>query len=788
LTLTPHGIVAPVGSEVVLLATVSDGQSQPMPGQRVEWMLSPDSAGQLMTLDRRSRILTPHRNRPKKVDNSYAIANTTSQMTTLTRGTPTQVDDVAVQPGQAWISVSSATGGASYVTAFAPNIATWDRRKQTTIIYWVDAQFSFPAPAIGPVGSRQIFTTVVSRSSDGSPIEGYRVRYTITGGLPAAFAPGGVSEIEVATDADGRASVEVFQPQPARGESTIQIEIARPPGFAGSGDRRLVVGRGATMMSWTAPEIAVSIAGPAQAQVGATATYRIEATNTGDGPVSELVLTNRTPTGLSYQSSSVPADSSPSGLEWRLGELGPGQVQSIDVNYEVTREGVIRNCVVANTAEGVTAEDCATTNTSRPSLDIRVTGPETARLGEDVTFAITITNRNNTDITGLIIKDTYDAGLQHEVNKNPIERDLGTLAAGSTRDDLAVTFRVTQVGRLCHTVEVRGNGIQPTSAIACVNVIGESGPPAEQPPTEQPPTEQPPAEQPSLGPEGQPGLRVDKQGPQRARVGDTIRFDLTVTNTGETDLTNVKVVDTYDRGLEPSRVSEGWIIEDEKLTWRFDRMRPGEIRQLQVEVECTEALRACSNAVVSADSGLTLADEACVQIDPAEPPVDDAGPPPEGPQLQPAPGHGATEPSTPEEETSGPGLVLNITDLRDEVPVGRTVTYEVTVTNPRNVSDRNVELVVNVPTGMTPVATGTVAPSKHTITGRTVRFNPVAEIRPGESLIFRVPIRADRAGRFTVEAKAISNTQRSALYATEETNIYSEGSRRRLRGHPQKRS
>jgi hypothetical protein len=50
LTLAPQTMVAPVGSDVVLLATARDGLGQPLAGHRVEWMLSPDSVGQLITL------------------------------------------------------------------------------------------------------------------------------------------------------------------------------------------------------------------------------------------------------------------------------------------------------------------------------------------------------------------------------------------------------------------------------------------------------------------------------------------------------------------------------------------------------------------------------------------------------------------------------------------------------------------------------------------------------------------------------------------------------------------
>ncbi len=759
LSLLPQTMVAPVGSDVVLLATARDGRGQPLAGQRVEWMLSPDSVGQLITLDRNTQGRKNKHRIPTKVDNHFAVGTTSSRLTTITRGTPTQVDDVVVGQGQAWISVSSATDGTSYVTAFAPNLPAWDSRKQTSIIYWVDAQFSFPAPIIGPVGSPQVLSTIVTRTSDGSPLKGYQVRYSILDGPPAGFSGSSTTEIEVPTDGEGRAVVELFQTQPARGENTVQVEVVRPHGFSTSGDRRLLVGRGTTLVTWTSPDINARISGPQEAQVGSTATYRIDLVNPGDGSLANVVVTNRVPSGLRYQQSSLAAENLAGSLQWRLDSLGPGQSESIEVDYEVTRPSTIRNCITVSAAEGLTAESCATTQTVLPDVQLRVSGPETVRVGQPVTFAISITNPGSLPVTGLVIKDTFGPGLVHAAAVSPIERELGTLGPGETRDDLAVTFRVARAGRLCHQVQLSGQGLRPIQQTVCVNALAAAPPAAAD------------GAVPPLTPEAQADLQVEKKGPATAQVGDKVLFDVIVTNSGDTEITNIKIRDDYDFALRPLRVSEGFQYEDEKLTWTIDRLLPRQSRTFQVEAQCQRPQRACSRATVSAAGGLLVADEACLQIEPA------AGAPSEAdqPNRRDTPPNGAASGAPPTEETPPVAdLKLQMTDLRDEVAVGQTVTYEVTIRNPGEVVDRNVELVLSVPVGMSPVATGMVAPSKATIAGRRVRFNPVAEIRPGETLIYRIPVRADRAGRFVVEAKAVSAGQRKALLVNEETNIYSE--------------
>ena len=748
LTLSPQSIVAPVGSEVVLIGGILDGKGQGAVSQRIDWMLSPDSIGQFVAVDNNPGcfLFRFPSNRPRKVTNSYAVSSTSTARALLGRGTETNQDNVAVEPGQTWVTVSSPTDGTSHVTAFAPHVPAWDLRKQSATIYWVDAQFSFPAPVIAPVGERQSLTTVVTRLSDGSPLEGFLVRYQLTEDGNVGFAPTGTAVQEVLTDAEGRATVEVFQRKSVRSENQIQIEVVRPAGLAGAADRKLSVGRGSTTVTWTAPGVNLELSGPPNAAVGSEAKYRITINNTGDLPLHDVVITNRVPSQLQYESSSIVAETLANSIKWKISELGAGQVETILVNYKVTRDGPISNCVSVTNVERVEDRECVSTNASLPELELNVTGPDAATVGQQITYAISITNRSTSTLNNLIIKNTFDDGLKHAVAQSPIERDLGPLSSGQTRNDIGVTFTVTKPGRLCQSVEIVGDGIAATQRTICINA--------------KPQSQTAPA-----------ALRVEKRGPKTGRVGEAIVFDVIVTNTGGAPLKDVKVVDTFERGLEPSRVSDGYKIEEDQLTWRFDVIPPGESQQLQVEALCKEAIRACSRVTVTAAEDLVMADEACVQIAPAV-----------GGDRSPADQTGPTTPS-PEANSGGQKdaeigdvLSLSVSDLRDEVPVGSNIIYEIKVTNLQNIVDSDVIVALTVPEGLAPTerGVGIVAPSNPNISGRVIQFNPVAEIRPGESLIYRIPIQAEQAGQFRSQIRVNSASQRRPLIRTEDSSVYSD--------------
>ena len=166
----------------------------------------------------------------------------------ITRGTATARDDLTVLRGQTWIGLTSGSEGDSVVTALSPEIADPATRQQSAVVHWVDVRWTAPPATAALPGSRPRLTTHVMRKSSGAPIAGWLVRYTIAGGPPAGFSPGGLTDIEVPTDALGSATVEIVQPTPALGANQITVRLARPAGATGE---RLEIGSGSTQVTWT---------------------------------------------------------------------------------------------------------------------------------------------------------------------------------------------------------------------------------------------------------------------------------------------------------------------------------------------------------------------------------------------------------------------------------------------------------------------------------------------------------------------------------------------------------
>lgn len=728
--LTPTKVVAPVGCEVVMLAGVCGGDGYMLAREPVEWMLASGGVGEFLTVGRGAPLdwLVGFSSGPRKINNNYARGTTSSSYLCLNRGTPTASDDLPVERGQAWVAVTSAVEGVSYVTAYAPGVKGWDSHTQTATIQWIDADIAYPPTSINPGGSRHTFTTIVTRHSSHAPVEGWRVRYEITGGPPAGFAPDGAPLIEVTTNDLGQANAEIYQLETKPGVNTVSIQVIRPANATGE---RFVVGQGATQKTWTAPEISLRVNGPTQGVVGDTLSYRIDVQNPSDLTAKGVVVSDTLPGGATLVSSTPPPTSSGSTLQWSLGDLQGGEIRNISLQVRVDQPGTINHCASVTTSDNLTAQNCLATTVLAPSLRVTMTGPPTAEVGGDATFQAQITNTGSTALTGLVLVDRYDDGLQHasespRVPKGTIDRSLGDLAPGQTKN-INVTFRVVQAGEQCNSVEVQrgAGGGTLGSAKTCLTASEPGG----------------------MAPGDQPQLKVTKAGPKQAAEGSQVVFKITVSNTGAVPATNLTIVDHFDVQLEPQRATDGNVYDGAEMTWQVARLDPGKAIPLQVVCQCLEvADQTCNRVTVTCDEGVRESADACLAIVPAA--------------AAPAAGQPAAA-----------GLQASIASQGNPVSVGKQTAYRISVANNGATAQAQVVVTVTVPPQTTPVNGSFQGPTAGAASGKTVRFAPLASLPPGKSAVFSVGIRADAPGSATARVEVTSRQQPEAVAAESTTTV-----------------
>ena len=660
LTITPARMLAPVGSEVILKAGLCTRENYLLTKTQVDWLIARESAGQFVSLGGRGWLQDPLLpwNRAKKVDNQFATGYTAKVPLTLTRGTVDVSDDVQIEPGEAWASITSPVEGVSHITAVAPEIEAWTNRRATATIYWVDLQWTFP-PASVAAGGSQVLTTTVSRQTDGAPWQGWLVRYEVAGG-GGAFS-GGLAEqaVEVPTDARGQASIDVTPTGDTGNTTQISIQIMRPEGFGGINSPKMIVAEGSTTINWT----------------GQSAPYL--------PPAGEL-----------------------SGGE----PFAPPQTPASQPPVTPPVQPVIPPA-------------------QRPVLEIDVEGDDQALVGGDIRFRVVVRNTGSGAATGLILVDQFDDGFLHprdDLGSQEIQKPLSQdLAPGDSIEEF-IRFDVVRAGSICHTVKVScSEGVEASSKRICVQAVD------------------PP-------PQKQARIDVEKRGDRLRSVGENTLFTLSITNSGEVPLTNLEIVDEYDAALQATpadpefkRLPGG----NNRISFfrRIPRLDVGQVARFDTECQCIAPTNsACSKVIVTAETdtnegAIQSAAEHCLEITP--PATDEAG--------------GVF----PEAIAGGNSLQVGITPFADTVRVGGVARFQIIIDNKSTTTYDQVQLRVQLPVELAPDVNRieTNADVRANFIGSVLRFDPIAQVRPGDRFSFVIPVTGIEVGVREIVAELFSN-------------------------------
>lgn len=758
--LTPERVVAPVGGEVVLLSGICGTDGYLQVGQPLEWMLAPGSVGTFIQvgddapgwMHRLARLP-----RAEKKDASFARGVTSTKRTRITRGNLDPSDDVTLEKGQTWISISSPNEGSSRVTVLAPESECWDQRKATATIYWIDARWQFPGPQRAAAGTPVALTTRVTKAEGTVPARGWRVRYELRQPELARFAgTDGSAVVEVEVDASGNATAELFPIEGTSGNALIDIAVIRPGGETDDMPT-LTVGRGQAFVTWSAPQLRLRAGAPQVATYDVPFEVAANLANPGNQPADNVRVEVEIPPGATVVDADAFAQILTNRVIWDLDVPIPAQ-QQLDLMMRLSIRQPVQLRFEARGAGGLFTEDTVRVDVYRPSLEVSVM-PERDRYqtGDVARFDIEVRNSGDRPLSAVRLRATGDAGLLHrERNEREVLNDKqdGPLQPGEAWRT-SVEFVPTDAGRRCLGVEATADeGQQRATAEACITAIN--------PP---PPT---------------PVVSTTLSAPPRRAVGETLLVAGRVINSGRVPLRNVEVRMAFPPELRPlaatepvdqSRLGEFllvWQIAELSpgadaivLEAQFEAIRPTPRAQVIFTVESAEGASDRRDVLVELLPGAGLAPA------PAAPQRDlpPAMPPPTLPGVRPP---GQTPPATPP-SLGGPAapmlparsdrLVLNLVALDTPARAGDPLRFDLAVTNDRDEIDGNVRVNFRLPPGTNlEQATPTLNPEAESFTrsGDTILLDDIRTLRAGETVTYRLVLRSNQAQTFELAVTATS--------------------------------
>ncbi len=464
----------PVRTQHTLVVTVFDSCGNPMPGQRVEWILAryPEAVGDIVAVDDQygAGVIAPlanaiPSNAGNKIDNQYAVSVTNygSELIDAANNHPYQgpngarLPDITVGPGQSWVTITSSREGVTDLIVYVPAIRDGTKHKIFARKIWADYDVEFPADATNVLPEDEHTFPVRVFRTDGSGIPGQPVEAEVLDGPAAVFASSGDRVAQVLTNANGVAEVVLKNTTGQPGVNRVRL-TAQGSFYGETCPRTRIVTK-----TWrkVALEVACSFPAGGLPSVGKPFDKTITVTNTGDAPATDVVLDDEPAPGLVF------ADTSPFPVQ--VGTLAPGATHTQTVRVMAHEAGSYVDTVRAtSSAGGAKVENTCGVEVVAGQLEITKTcQPSRVNAGQTVTFVVLVSNTGRGPLDNVEVRDIYPDGIE------PTSQDhvsLGTLAAGESKEVQFSGVAETPGEHVNHARAV-ADGVEEKEASCTVEVV-----------------------------------------------------------------------------------------------------------------------------------------------------------------------------------------------------------------------------------------------------------------------------------------------------------------------------
>lgn len=235
-----------------------------------------------------------------------------------------------------------------------------------------------------------------------------------------------------------------------------------------------------------------------------------------------------------------------------------------------------------------------------------------------------------------------------------------------------------------------------------------------------------------------PSLHATIEGPGLRYLGRHATYTLHVENDGAVATDNIRVMHKVPEGFEFISAEKGaqYDPHTQMLTWFVGRMDKGASSQIAVVLNAKTAGEYTHFIRATSENGVTSDAEVSTRVEGAA------------------------------------SLVVDVSDLDDPVEVGVETAYEIRVKNEGTAAATNVGLTCELPSGVEfQTATGD---AKFAHQADQIVFEPVTEIAPGKTLVYRVKFKGTLSGNMRFRTRVASDSLNEPLTSEEMTKVYSE--------------
>jgi uncharacterized repeat protein (TIGR01451 family) len=322
--------------------------------------------------------------------------------------------------------------------------------------------------------------------------------------------------------------------------------------------------------SSSVPAISIETSVPGEINIGTSARFVISVKNSGKSLAEGVsIQTTLPPTVKFVEANPNPSLTKDHLLQFDVGDLPPGTVRRIIVELLPQKTGPVDLQAKAF----FSASTQSALQVRQPDLMIECGGPNTAQIGETVTFRVVVKNigdgpAQQVVLTPQLPESSFIEGQAPQAVKIPV------LAAGQSQE-FKFVVRAAQRELLEGNFIAKAQGTREVQCSHQVKVLV-------------------------------PDLRVELTGTRVGFVGSEGEYALRTWNPGDTVLRSVRVALQVPEGLEVTTLSEQASIDRENriYTWCLPSLEPGDSHTIQLKAKAAKVGRQLQQVVTVTDTPL----------------------------------------------------------------------------------------------------------------------------------------------------------------------------------------
>lgn len=426
--------------------------------------------------------------------------------------------------------------------------------------------------------------------------------------------------------------------------------------------------------------------GPGEIAANTPIEYLIKVANISGTRLEDVTIEEGQIGGFNVTGTNPPATQMGNKWGFNLGGLNAGESKNISVKGTFAKSGTYSSCAEASYSVPV----CMTVNVVAPSLQLTKTAPAEGTPCDTWPVKLVVTNNGTGTARGVVINDQLPAGLS-VVGGQGTQFNVGDLAGGQSKE---VTFNVKadKTGSFANTATASAQGGLSATSNTTTTVIKA------------------------------PVLTIDKKCPDRIRIGQNMKFDITVTNTGTAVANNTMITDAIPAGARFVSATEGGSQNGGNVTWAVGALNPGQSKTVSVTFGGGAQGTLQNTATASCTCAQSVSDSCTVTLQ------------------------------------GVPDIGTMITDDDGVVNVGTPHTYRYEVKNQGQVDLTNVKVEMTFEPGLEYKSTTWAGGA--TANGGVTTWK-IGTLKAGQTLTFNFVATGTKAGQFVVQSVTTSDQTRA---------------------------